>query len=74
MLRNSMKLTAAVLVAAAFSSLALLLVTPAGAQQPTVTRKVLLKEDSPTPGYKETWLRRSRPAGGKAGTRILVWP
>ena len=56
-----------VLVVAAFSSLALLLVTPAAAQQPTVTRKILLKEDSAMPGYEVDLVTAEIPAGGREG-------
>ncbi len=66
MIKNSIKGVAVVLVVAAFSSLALLLATPA-AQQPTVTRKILLKEDSAIPGYEEDLVTVEIPAGGREG-------
>ena len=66
MLKNSIKGVVMVLVVAMFSSLALLLVTPA-AQQPTVTRKILLKEDSAIPGYEEDLVAVEIPAGGREG-------
>jgi len=66
MIKNSIKGVAVVLVVAAFSSLALLLATPA-AQQPTVTRKILLKEDSAVPGYEEDLVKVEIPAGGREG-------
>jgi quercetin dioxygenase-like cupin family protein len=50
----------------AFPTLALLLVTPA-AQQPTVTRKILLKQDSPVPGYEEALVMVEIPSGGREG-------
>jgi quercetin dioxygenase-like cupin family protein len=64
MIKNSIK--GVVLVVAAFSSLALLLATSA-AQQPTVTRKILLKEDSAIPGYEEDLVTVEIPAGGREG-------
>ena len=66
MFKNSIKGVVMVLVVAMFSSLALLLVTPA-AQQPTVTRKILLKEDSAIPGYEEDLVTVEIPAGGREG-------
>jgi len=66
MLKNSIKGVVMVLVVAMFSSLALMLVTPA-AQQPTVTRKILLKEDSAIPGYEEDLVAVEIPAGGREG-------
>jgi quercetin dioxygenase-like cupin family protein len=66
MIKNSIKVVALVFVVLAFSSLALLLVTPA-AQQPTVTRKILLKQDSPIPGYEEDLVTVEIPAGGREG-------
>jgi len=66
MFKNSIKGVIMVLVVAMFSSLALLLVTPA-AQQPTVTRKILVKEDSAIPGYEEDLVAVEIPAGGREG-------
>ena len=66
MINNSIKGVAVVLVVAAFSGLALLLATPA-AQQPTVARKILLKTDSPIPGYEEDLVAVEIPAGGREG-------
>ncbi len=66
MIKNSIKGVAVVLVVAAFSGLALLLATPA-AQQPTVARKILLKTDSPIPGYEEDLVAVEIPAGGREG-------
>jgi quercetin dioxygenase-like cupin family protein len=67
MFKNWMKIAAVVLAVAGISSLALLLVTPAAAQQPTVTRKVLLKEDSPTPGYEVDLVAVEIPPGAREG-------
>jgi quercetin dioxygenase-like cupin family protein len=53
-------------VAVTFSSFAMLLVTPA-AQQPAVTRKILLKQDSPIPGYEEDLVAVEIPSGGREG-------
>jgi quercetin dioxygenase-like cupin family protein len=66
MTKNSIKRAALFLVVAAFSSLALLLAAPA-AQQPTVTRKILLKQDSAAPGYEEVLAMVEIPAGGREG-------
>jgi quercetin dioxygenase-like cupin family protein len=67
MFKNSIKKAAVVFVVVAFCSLALLLVTPSAAQQPTVTRKILLKEDSAIPGYEEALVAVEIPAGGREG-------
>jgi quercetin dioxygenase-like cupin family protein len=67
MFKNSIKEVAVVLVVAAFFSVALLLVTRAAAQQPTVTRKILLKEDSSVPGYDVDLATAEIPPGGREG-------
>jgi len=66
MINNSIKVLGLGFVGVAFSSFALLLVTPA-AQQPTVTRKILLKQDSPIPGYEEDLVAVEIPPGGREG-------
>jgi quercetin dioxygenase-like cupin family protein len=66
MLTNSIQKLASVLVVGIFFSTALLLVTPA-AQQPTVTRKMLLKVDSAVPGYEQALVAVEIPAGGREG-------
>jgi quercetin dioxygenase-like cupin family protein len=66
MIKNSMKVVALFFAVMAFPTLALLLVTPA-AQQPTVTRKILLKQDSPVPGYEEALVMVEIPSGGREG-------
>jgi len=66
MIKNSIKGVAVVLVVAAFSSLGVLLATPA-AQQPIVTRKILLKQDSAIPGYEEDLVAVEIPVGGREG-------
>jgi quercetin dioxygenase-like cupin family protein len=64
--KNSIKGAVLLLVVAMFSSLALLLAAPA-AQQPTVSRKILLKQDSAIPGYEEALVAVEIPAGGREG-------
>ena len=66
MIKNPIKGVAVVLVVAAFSSLGVLLATPA-AQQPIVTRKILLKQDSAIPGYEEDLVAVEIPVGGREG-------
>ncbi|MBZ5661528.1 MAG: cupin domain-containing protein [Acidobacteriia bacterium] len=66
MIKNSIKVVALVFVVVAFSSVGLLLVTRA-AQQPTVTRKILLKQDSPIPGYEEDLVMVDFPLGAREG-------
>jgi quercetin dioxygenase-like cupin family protein len=66
MIRNSIKAIALGFIVVALSILALLPVTPA-AQQPTVTRKILLKQDSPVPGYEEALVMVEIPPGGREG-------
>jgi quercetin dioxygenase-like cupin family protein len=66
MLTNSIKKLAFVLVVGVFCSTVLLLVTPA-AQQPTVTRKMLLKVDSAIPGYEQALVAVEIPVGGREG-------
>jgi len=67
MFKNSIKEVAALLALTALSSLALLAVTPAAAQQPSVTRKILLKQDSAIPGYEEALVAVEIPVGGREG-------
>jgi quercetin dioxygenase-like cupin family protein len=66
MFKNSIKYAAVVFVVAVFCSLALLTITPA-AQQPTVTRKVLLKNDAPISGYEAALVAVEIPVGGREG-------
>ena len=66
MLTNSIRKSAFVLVVGVFCSTVLLLVTPA-AQQPTVTRKMLLKVDSAIPGYEQALVAVEIPVGGREG-------
>jgi quercetin dioxygenase-like cupin family protein len=66
MSKNSIKYPALIFVAAAFSSFAALLATPA-AQQPTVTRKILLKQDAAIPGYEQDLVAVEIPVGGREG-------
>jgi quercetin dioxygenase-like cupin family protein len=67
MFKNSIRNVAAVFVVVTFCSLALLLVAPLAAQQPTVTRKILLKDDSAIPGYEVNLVSVEIPAGGREG-------
>ena len=67
MFKNSIKIAVVALGVAAFSSSALLLVTPVAAQQPTVTRKVLLKDDSAIPEYEVDLVAVEIPPGGREG-------
>jgi quercetin dioxygenase-like cupin family protein len=66
MIKNSIKVVVLVFAVVAFSGLAPLLVTPA-AQQPSVTRKVVLKHDSPIAGYEEDLVAVEIPPGGREG-------
>src|SRR5579863_7424745 len=66
MLTNSIKKLAFFLFVGVFCSTVLLLVTPA-AQQPTVTRKMLLKVDSAVPGYEQALVAVEIPVGGREG-------
>jgi quercetin dioxygenase-like cupin family protein len=69
MFKTAMSVLAVALVAV-FSSSALLLLTPAAVQQPTVTRKVLLKEDSAIPGYEVNLVAVEIPSGGREGRHM----
>jgi quercetin dioxygenase-like cupin family protein len=66
MIRNSIKVVAWLFFLAAFSSVPLLLAT-AAAQQPAATRKILLKQDSPIPGYEEDLAMVDFPPGAREG-------
>jgi len=66
MIKNSLKGIALIIALAGFSSLALLSAAPA-AQKPTVIRKMLLKQDSPIPGYEEALVAVEIPVGGREG-------
>jgi quercetin dioxygenase-like cupin family protein len=66
MFKNSIKYAALILVVTAFFSLAVLFAAPA-AQQPTVTRKILLKQDSAIPGYEQDLVAVEIPVGGREG-------
>jgi quercetin dioxygenase-like cupin family protein len=58
-----------VIIGAALVSLAALSLppTPAGAQQPTIQRKVLLTQDAPIGGYQIVMAAVEIPAGGREG-------
>jgi quercetin dioxygenase-like cupin family protein len=66
MSKSAMKSVAAVLAVVVFGSLALL-VAPSAAQQPSVTRKVLQREDSAVPGYEVVLAAVEIPPGGREG-------
>jgi len=66
MIKISIKAVATVFMVVVFCSLGLLLATPA-AQQPSVTRKILLKQDAPVSGYEEDLVAVEIPAGGREG-------
>ena len=66
MFKNSIKYAAIIFVVTAFSSLAVMLAAPA-AQQPTVTRKILLKQDAPVAGYEQDMVAVEIPVGGREG-------
>ncbi len=66
MLKHSIKAVAVAFVFAAISIFALSLITPA-AQQPAVSRKMLLKVDSAIPGYEQALVEVTIPVGGREG-------
>src|ERR1700746_3070029 len=66
MIKNSVKILIPMLALVAVSSSVLMHATPA-AQQPTVTRKILLKHDSAVPGYEEALVSVEIPVGGREG-------
>ena len=65
MMKNSIK-GAAVALVFAFFSVAVLMAAPA-AQAPTVTRKILLKQDAAIPGYEQDLVKVEIPVGGREG-------
>ena len=67
MCRYSINATIALLVAAAFLSLPSPTNSAAPAEQPTVTRKVLLQQDLPIPGFTAALVAVEIPAGGREG-------
>lgn len=66
MIKNSVKVVALAIAVVGFSSSMLLLAARA-AQSPTVTRKILLKQDSPIPGYEQDLVAVEIPPGGREG-------
>jgi len=63
-MRNAIKVAAVVLAASALFAVAM----PAeSAQAPQVTRKVLLQQDLPIPGYQTTMVAVEIPVGGREG-------
>ena len=67
MFKNSINGTVVVLIVAAFSSWAPSPAGSAAAQQPTVTRKVLLQQDLAIPGYAATLVAVEIPVGVREG-------
>ena len=67
MFKNSINGTVVVLVVAACSSWVPSLASPAAAQQPTVTRKVLLQQDLAIPGYAAALVAVEIPVGAREG-------
>ena len=67
MCRYSISAKIAFLVAAAFLSLPLPTNSAAPAQQPTVTRKVLLQQDLAIPGFTAAMVAVEIPVGGREG-------
>jgi quercetin dioxygenase-like cupin family protein len=67
MLKNSIKHAAMLLAFATICGFALFVSTPAVAQQPSVTRKILLRQDSAIPGYEEVLVAVEIPVGGREG-------
>ncbi len=66
MFKNSIKYVVMILIVTAFSGLAVMLAAPA-AQQPTVTRKILMKQDAPIAGYEQDMVAVEIPVGGREG-------
>jgi len=58
---------ATIFVVLVLCGLGLLLITPSAAQQPTVMRKTLQREDSAIPGYEVVLATVEIPAGGREG-------
>jgi quercetin dioxygenase-like cupin family protein len=67
MFKDSNKSIIVSLVLAAFFSWAPSLARSAGAQQPTVTRKVLLQQDLAIPGYMTAMIAVEIPVGAREG-------
>ena len=67
MFKDSIKTMVMILVLAAFFSLAPSPARSAGAQQPTVTRKVLLQQDLAIPGYMTALIAVEIPVGAREG-------
>jgi quercetin dioxygenase-like cupin family protein len=67
MIKNSIKTSAVLIMFVAISCVAILHATPRPPQQPTVTRKILLKQDAPVPGYEQAMVAVEIPVGGREG-------
>jgi quercetin dioxygenase-like cupin family protein len=66
MIKNSIKFPILILALATVASFALIQAAPAP-QQPTVSRKILLKEDAAVPGYEQAMVAVEIPVGGREG-------
>jgi quercetin dioxygenase-like cupin family protein len=67
MIKNSIKTSAVLIMFVAISCVAILHATPRPPQQPTVTRKILLNQDAPVPGYEQAMVAVEIPVGGREG-------
>lgn len=67
MFKNSINGAVVILIVAAFSVWAPWPASSAAAQQPTVTRKVLLQQDLAIPGYAAALVAVEIPVGGREG-------
>ena len=67
MLKNYIKLTTAVLVAAAFSNSGPSLAKLSAGQAPGVTRRILTQQDLPIPGYVADLVATEIPVGAREG-------
>jgi quercetin dioxygenase-like cupin family protein len=66
MIKYSVKFAVLILTLATIASVALVAGAPAP-QQPTVSRKILLKQDAPAPGYEQAMVAVEIPVGGREG-------
>jgi len=66
MIKTSIKGFTVLIAFSAISSLVVLRAAPAP-QQPTVSRKILLKQDAPVPGYEQAMVAVEIPVGGREG-------
>jgi quercetin dioxygenase-like cupin family protein len=66
MIKNSIKSSAVLIGLVAISCIAILHASPAP-QQPTVTRKILLRQDAVVSGYEQAMVAVEIPIGGREG-------